>query len=138
MTGAGQGFLPCPPGLQYCVRVSSMPPGVTLARIFTDSVLGSASDRQRTMQIAQETIMGGDLGGALRRAVESRKAGDKESVVSEPGQMQQLLSALSEWYTPGDGEADIWCVLGSAAGCGCGLFARWFACLVSSRPLWWQ
>jgi len=112
MAGSGQGFLPCPPGVQYCVRVSSMPAGVSLAKLFVnDMALGTHPDKATTASIFQDTVANADLPGTLERAVRMRaEAMSKEAIVGEPGQLQQLLAALNEWYTPGEGEADIWCV----------------------------
>lgn len=49
--GPGPGWLPCPPGVGYCIRVSSMPPGIKIRELLVNDVLLSPQHHARAGEI---------------------------------------------------------------------------------------
>ncbi|GBF95267.1 hypothetical protein Rsub_08298 [Raphidocelis subcapitata] len=107
MGGNGAGFLPCPPNLNYCVRVSTMPAGVPLNTLLLN-LMATPEDRGFTLGIAANTVAGSDVGGILSGVAAARVAVAPETAVAGPGRLAQLTKALMSLTTPGEGDADIW------------------------------
>jgi hypothetical protein len=111
MGGNGPGFLPCPPNVSYCVRVSSMPAGVPLSTLI-QTILSSHDNAAYTAEVLAATAAGADKPTIITGVAAARVSAGAETKASEPGRMAQLVKALSSVTTPGEGEADIWWVLG--------------------------
>jgi hypothetical protein len=106
--GPGPGFLPCPPNITYCVRVSSMPAGFSLGSFLVDILTAGPAALPVLGPVLRTTIHGPNLPTHLANAAIAYLTGEKLSVASEPGQLAKLVHALLQLVTPGEGEADIW------------------------------
>lgn len=109
LAGPGRGYLPCPPGVTYCVRVSAFPAGVSAASFLVNQLaLGTHADKESVVDTAASTLLSPNTPAHLTNALMAYLGGEKLSVASEPGQLKQLILALLQLVTPGEGEADIW------------------------------
>jgi hypothetical protein len=111
MGGNGVGFLPCPPNVSYCVRVSSMPAGVPMSTL-VQNILSSHSDTAYAAGVLAATAAGADKPAVAASVAAARVSAGAETALSEPGRMSQLMQAVNSVTTPGEGEADIWWVFG--------------------------
>jgi hypothetical protein len=108
--GSGQGFIPCPPGLKYCVRVSTLPPGLDLGRIMAQDVLfGGPGSKKGVAGTVASTLRGAQTLGRLGATLGGYAGGDGKALLPEDAaRLTMMMRTLSGWRTPGEGEADIW------------------------------
>jgi hypothetical protein len=108
--GSGQGFIPCPPGLDYCVRVSALPPGVDLGSIIINDVLLGGPDNVKLIADVLMRTLGGSQTLSMIGATLWGYSGasGKALLPGDVARLTHIMRVLSGWRTPGDGGADIW------------------------------
>lgn len=108
--GPGQGFLPCPPGLEYCIRVSSLPPGIRLTSFFVEEIArGNKGFAQYLTNWVSAMLSTTDLGRRVKGMLDAYGAAGGAPVLQEEArQLSVTMRELSELVTPGEGGADIW------------------------------
>jgi hypothetical protein len=104
--GPGQGFLPCPPGVSYCLRISSLPANEMLGPLLTHLVTGDRADRIRAAKVAANTLLKTNLTEAIAE-IRRAYAQDPDSAREEPKQLRELFAQLRRLKTPDEGGADI-------------------------------
>ncbi|GBF93867.1 hypothetical protein Rsub_06866 [Raphidocelis subcapitata] len=105
--GSGPGFLPCPPGVSYCLRVSSLPACEMFGSMFGRLAFGRPSDRARGASIARNVLGGADLRARLAEMRRSFRASDRGAVRSEAAQAARFFEDLASLRAPDEGGADI-------------------------------
>ncbi|GBF90752.1 hypothetical protein Rsub_03053 [Raphidocelis subcapitata] len=106
--GPGAGFLPCPPDVRYCVRVSSMPGGITMPSILLDVLLGGPYNQALAVGAALSTLGGADVLGTLTKQVlGGGGGGGGGGETQQLADMASAMAAFMQFKTPGEGEADI-------------------------------
>ncbi len=108
--GNGEGFLPCPPGVAYCIRVSSFPAGVKLSEFVEKQLLPApASEVGYLGGAIVNTVRNGELVNRTATSVAYVDArGGKPLAGDGAAILAQAMRTLSGVVTPGKGEADVW------------------------------
>ncbi|GBF93868.1 hypothetical protein Rsub_06867 [Raphidocelis subcapitata] len=103
--GNGQGWLPCPPGVAHCVRVSSMPAGLRLGELLRSPLrLDQKADTIRAAAIAA-TALPNAAGATISMA--TTYAANNGALQDDTAAAGAFLSAMQQLVTPGEGEADV-------------------------------
>ncbi|GBF90753.1 hypothetical protein Rsub_03054 [Raphidocelis subcapitata] len=102
--GPGAGFLPCPPGVRYCVRVSAMPAHVTLAGVIGTILRGGPQSQGIAARAALDILTSADVAGTLLQTALGRQGGAPFQGAAE---LAAAYTGFWELRTPGEGEADI-------------------------------
>ncbi|GBF93869.1 hypothetical protein Rsub_06868 [Raphidocelis subcapitata] len=104
--GNGQGFLPCPPGITNCLRISSFPGHMRLGELLVNGLgLGAPA--------GNKVYAAGALAGALPNlpykvaSTAAAFASDPGAVATDPAWTKPVVEVLQQMVTPGEGEADV-------------------------------
>jgi hypothetical protein len=132
--GPGHGWLPCPPGVSYCLRVSSMPAGLQLGRlVFKDLPLGRRANKVRAASILTSTLT--NMPYKLL-STWSAYADRPEALLADGLHAKQFMESLMQLVTPGEGGADIYPGRRHALPTSDLIWASWLAAPAVSRCLW--
>ena len=103
--GPGTGWLPCPPGVAYCLRISSMPKGLQLGRlVFKDLTLGQRANKVRAANIFTSTLSNVPY---KLLSTWSAYVDRPEALLADGLHTKQFMESLMQLVTPGEGGADI-------------------------------
>jgi hypothetical protein len=104
-----EGFLPCPPNVTYCVRVSAFPAGTAFGSLVADILASGPADKAFTLSsVLGATLAGSDVPARLGAMLGARAGDSHEQLAGEAGQVLRLLASISDMVSPGEGSADIW------------------------------
>ena len=99
--------IPCPPGVEMCLRISAQPRGGSLAASILEGVTsGSPDDAAASVGLIANAVAG--LPAALASTVGAYASGDVLGAVSELGQFRQLVATLNGDDNTPHWPADIW------------------------------
>jgi hypothetical protein len=108
--GNGEGFLPCPPNVTHCIRLSAFPPGLSLSDFFREQILPATAGELNYLRTAiMNSVQNGNVTNRTAATVEYLSThGGKPLAGAGLAILARGLRKLSELKTPGEGEADIW------------------------------